>query len=135
MMRTLRGRLAVGYAIALAATMFVFAAIVYFVRPDPFSQLDTQTQSRANLIAAILTDAYDRLGQVVGLDTLGTTTRPVLTPRVAAVLQLGENYVVILDSVGDVQFASEAERPSVPSLLLLAAAAKEPHLPSQLRLF
>ncbi|MEE8135285.1 MAG: hypothetical protein V3T56_09505, partial [Gemmatimonadales bacterium] len=118
--RTLRGRLAVGYAIALATTMFVFAATVYFVqRPDPFSQLDTQTQSSANLIAAILIDAYDRgFGLVVGLDTLQvageTTTRPVLAPRVAALLQSVEDYVVILDSEGDVLFASEAARPSVP---------------------
>ncbi len=72
--------------------MIVFAATVYFVgRPDPFSQLDTQTQSRANLIAAFLTDAYDGgFGQVVGLDTLGETTRPVLTPRVAELLQSQE---------------------------------------------
>ena len=127
-MRTLRGRLAVGYGIALAVTMFVFAATVYFVqRPDPFSQLDTQTQYRANLLAAILTDTWDRgFGQVVGLDTLGTTTRPVLAPRVAELLQSVENYVVILDSAGDVQFASEVERPSLPSLLLLADVAKDP---------
>ncbi|MCZ6857905.1 MAG: hypothetical protein O7F70_07890, partial [Gemmatimonadetes bacterium] len=129
--RTLRGRLAVGYAIALAVTMFVFAATVYFVqRPDRFSQLDTQTQSRADFIAAVLSDAYDRgFGLVVGLDTLQvageTTTRPVLAPRVAALLQSLEDYVVILDSEGDVLFASEAARPSVPSLLLLASAARE----------
>ncbi len=126
-MRTLRGRLAVGYAIALAATMVVFAATVYFVgRPDPFSQLDTQTQSRANLIAAFLTDAYDGgFGQVVGLDTLGETTRPVLTPRVAELLRSQENYVVILDAVG-VVFAPVADSASLPSILLLTAEAREP---------
>ena len=126
-MRTLRGRLAVGYAIALATTMFVFAGTVYFVqRPTRFGQLDTQTQSRANLIAAILTDAFVGFGLVVGLDTLGTTTSPVLAPRVADLLQSMEDYVVILDSEGGVLFTSEAARGSVESLDLLVAVTKEP---------
>ena len=42
-MRTIRGRLAAWYAVALAATMFVFAAIVYLVqRGENFDEVDTR---------------------------------------------------------------------------------------------
>ena len=66
-MRTLRGRLAVGYGISLAVTMLVFSATIYFVqRADQYAELDPRVEVQADLIAAILTDAYDRgLGEVV----------------------------------------------------------------------
>ncbi len=58
-MRTIRGRLAVWYAVAMGATLFVFAAAVYFVERSPNdAQLIATVRARADLIAAILGEAF-----------------------------------------------------------------------------
>ena len=128
-MRTLRGRLAVGYAIALATTMFVFAATIYLAqRQDRFAQLDLRVEGQADLIAAVLTDAYDLgFGEVVvsgetlvvvpgfelALDTAGPASPSlVLAPRVDGLLQSVQDYVVILDTAGALLYGSEATRQS-----------------------
>ncbi len=123
-MRTLRGRVAVGYAIALAATMFVFAATIYLVqRADRYDQVDARVRSQADLIGAILTDAYDRgISQVVvplnpvevvpGEPTFEIPPSPqlVLAPRVDGLLQSVQDYIVILDTAGTILYTSEAAR-------------------------
>jgi hypothetical protein len=65
-MRTIRGRLAASYAVALAATMFVFALIVYLVqRGENLAELDARARLESNLIAATLTEAYRARGRLV----------------------------------------------------------------------
>ena len=120
--RTLRGRLAFGYALALAATMFVFAAMIYLVqRGDRYDQLETRVRIQADLIGAILTDAYDRGVVVVPGDTVRvapgqpTFDAPpspplVLAPRVDGLLQSVQDYILILDTAGTILYASEAAR-------------------------
>jgi signal transduction histidine kinase len=141
-MRTLRGRLAVGYAIALAATMFVFAATIYAVqRADRYEQLDLRVEGQADLIAAILTDAWDRgFGTVVvpGEPLVVAPGQPffvedppsppvVLAPRVDGLLQSVQDYVVILDTAGTILYASEAVRQSgAIGVERLQAAARAP---------
>ncbi len=112
-MRTIRGRLAAGYAIALATTMFAFAATIYFVqRADRFAQLDPRAEVQADIIAALVADAYDRLGQVVVVDTVGrdSTGAPLieaaLDQRVGELLVSVQDYVVIVDSTGGVLYAT-----------------------------
>ncbi|MCZ6917663.1 MAG: HAMP domain-containing sensor histidine kinase [Gemmatimonadetes bacterium] len=112
-MRTIRGRLAVGYAIALATTMFAFAATIYFVqRADRFAQLDPRAGVQADIIAALVADAYDRLGHVVVVDTVGrdSTGAPLiesaLDQRVGDLLVSVQDYVVIVDSTGGVLYAT-----------------------------
>ena len=62
-MRTIRGRLAVGYAIALATSMFVFAATIYFAqRPERYDQLDRRAEIETDLVADMIGEAYRRLG-------------------------------------------------------------------------
>jgi len=124
-MRTLRGRLAVGYGIALAVTMLVFSATIYFVqRADQYAELDPRVEVQADLIAAILADAYDRgLGEVVvpgdpvvvapGQPTFveDPPTPPlVLAPRVDGLLQSVQDYVVVVDTAGAILYTSEAAR-------------------------
>ena len=54
-MRTIRGRLATWYAVALGATMLVFAIAIYAVqRRQNFAELDAQASLESELIAAIL---------------------------------------------------------------------------------
>ncbi len=120
--RTLRGRLAFGYALALAATMFVFAGTIYLAqRADRYDQVDARVRSQADLIGAILTDAYDRGVVVVPGDTVRvvpgepTFDAPpspplVLAPRVDGLLQSVQDYIVILDTAGSILYASEAAR-------------------------
>ncbi len=144
-MRTLRGRLAVGYAIALAATMFVFAATVYLVqRADRYDQVDARVRSQADLIGAILTDAYDRgIGQVVvprdpvrvvpGEPTFDVPPSPqlVLAPRVDALLQSVQDFIVILDTAGTILYTSEAARQTgTVGVGRLQNAAQDPRSPS-----
>jgi signal transduction histidine kinase len=131
-MRTLRGRLAVGYAIALAATMFVFAATIYFAqRQDRFAQLDLRVEGQADIIAAILTDAYEGgLGEVVvpGPPFGVLPGQPlVLARRVDGLLQSVQDYIVILDTAGTILYASESARQSgIIGVELLQAAALTP---------
>jgi signal transduction histidine kinase len=118
----------VGYAVALAATMFVFAATIYLAqRQDRFAQLDLRVEGQADLIAAILTDAWEGgFGEVVvplervqvapGQPTFDVedplTPLLGLAPRVDGLLQSVQDYVVILDTAGTSLYTSEATRQS-----------------------
>jgi signal transduction histidine kinase len=112
-MRTIRGRLAAGYAIALATTMFAFAATIYFVqRADRFAQLDPRATLQADIIAAIVTDAYDRLGEEVVVETVGRdstgarVTEVTLDQQVSDLLLSVQDFVIILDADGAVLYAT-----------------------------
>jgi heavy metal sensor kinase len=88
-MHTIRGRLAVSYAVAMVATLGVFAAAIYFVeRPTSFRQLDDSMVARADLIAELLTR-----GVVVDQDTVGG---PNLAPEVKDLLAGVPDYVLVL---------------------------------------
>lgn len=93
--RTIRGRLVVSYAVALVATMTVFAAMIYLVqREEDFAELDARAQLEADLIAELLTGAARGPDSIVVLDP--ETRRPVLRPRIASVLQVLKDYVIVL---------------------------------------
>ena len=130
-MRTIRTRLAVGYAIALATTMFVFAATIYFAqRPERYAQLDPRVELQADLIADIVSEAYLREGEVVDEVTRGggAAPTPVLDEQVAALLGSAQDYVVILDQAGRILYTSEAPRElaSFAQLERLADVARRP---------
>jgi signal transduction histidine kinase len=103
-MHTIRGRLAVSYAVAMVATLGVFAAAIYFVeRPTSFRQLDDSMVARADLIAELLTR-----GVVVDQDTAGG---PNLAPEVKDLLAGVPDYVLVLGEADDTPlFVSGEER-------------------------
>ncbi len=94
-MQTIRGRLAVGYAVALGATIFIFAAIIYYVQgSQAFAELDIRVRVESELIAAILIESYRARDTVVVRDP--QTGGLVLTPDVASLLEGVPGYVLIV---------------------------------------
>ncbi len=107
-MHTLRGRIAMWYAVALGATIFVFGTIVYAVeRSGSLSELDGLVRLEGDLIAAILNEASRARGTMVAIDD--QTARPVLVPDVAALLEGVPGYVAVLGPDSDL-FLSGAAR-------------------------
>src|SRR5690348_10563741 len=104
-MRSLRARFAVWYAVALAATMFVFATILYLVqRTSTFSELDARARLEGDLIATILSQAFDARGTIIIKDP--NTGKPALLPEIAASLEAVPDYVVVLGGVDTLMHAS-----------------------------
>jgi heavy metal sensor kinase len=93
-MRTIRARLAVGYAMALGATLLVYAGIIYIAQGSrAFAELDSRVRVESDLIAAILGESFRARERVVVADPLG---RPVLTPDVASLLEGVPGYVIVV---------------------------------------
>ncbi len=93
-MHTIRARLAVGYAMALGATLFVFAGIIYIAQgSQAFAELDSRVRVESDLIAAILGESFRARERVVVADPFG---RPVLTPDVASLLEGVPGYVIVV---------------------------------------
>jgi signal transduction histidine kinase len=101
-MRTIVGRLTAGYALALAATMFVFAATIFLVQtPEPYSDIDERLSVEADLIGNIIVSSA-ALDPVITKDSSGAE---VLSDRVGQLLQTVEDYVVVVDTGGSVWYA------------------------------
>ena len=123
-MRTLRGRLATWYAVALAATLFVFATVLYVAqRRASFQQLDERLAVEAGLIANALAEAYRARDTLVVMDQTG---RLSLLPEVAIGMEGIPGYVAITAVDGDVIYISPGLR-QLPyaSFVRLVALASE----------
>src|SRR5882762_7844014 len=107
-MESIRGRLTVWYATALILSVAVFAVVLYFARRSAtYQDLDRRIQSEADLTAGILAESYHARGVLVEKDTAG---RPVLTPEVAAVLEVVPDYLLVTSRDGRLLFASPDAR-------------------------
>ncbi len=94
-MSTIRGRLAWSYALALGATMFVFAVTIYLVqRSESLSELDDRTRLEADVVAALLQVSQREPGGIVV--TNRATRKPELDFRVANLLAVIPDYVIVL---------------------------------------
>ncbi len=101
-MRTIVGRLTAGYALALAATMFVFAATIFLVQaPEPYADIDDRLTVEADLIANIIVSSA-ALDPVITRDSTGGE---VLSYRVRQLLQTVEDYVLVVDTGGAIWYA------------------------------
>ncbi len=108
-MRTIRVRLAVWYAVALAVTMFAFAAVIYVTqRRDAYVALDRHARAESDLIASNLAEAFRGRGGLVVVDP--QTGQPTLTPEVSQQLESVPGFVVIVDNQGDVLHLSADAR-------------------------
>jgi two-component system OmpR family sensor kinase len=93
-MNTIRGRLAVSYAVAMVATLGIFAATIYYVeRPTSYRHIDDGMMARTDLLAEVLTR-----GAVINTDSLGVAR---LAPEVYDLLAGVPGYVLVLGRVGD----------------------------------
>jgi heavy metal sensor kinase len=105
---TIRGRLTIWYAMALALTLAVFAAVIYLARRGAsFQDLDQRLQSEADLSAGILLESYRARGELVEHDSAG---KPLLIADVAALLEVVPDFLIITHAEGRVLFASADAR-------------------------
>jgi heavy metal sensor kinase len=94
-MRTIRGRLAIGYASLLGATIIVFATTIYVVQGSGrFGDLDARVRLESDLITGILGEAYRARDTIVGPDPV--TGDLQLTPQVRGLLEGVPGLVVVL---------------------------------------
>jgi len=130
----------VWYATALILSIAVFAIVIYFARrSDTYQDLDRRIQSEADLTAGILAESYHARGVLVEKDTAG---RPVLTPEVAAVLEVVPDYLLVTSRDGRLLFASpDARALTFAEFEQLNAIARPPtarggasHLPGRVRI-
>ncbi|UCG88947.1 MAG: HAMP domain-containing histidine kinase [Gemmatimonadota bacterium] len=134
-MKTIRGRLAVSYAVAMIATLAVFAVALYMVeRSWSREQIDQRLRIEADLIAAIISVARETHDSAEPIDT--TILRPIhsstllvlgaeLTPDVEALVEGVSDYVLLLGSdpyTALVGYNARAERDSVATDAFAAAA-------------
>ncbi len=123
----------VWYATALILSIAVFAIVLYFGRRSAtYQDLDRRIQSEADLTAGILAE--------IEKDTAG---RPVLTPEVAAVLEVVPDYLLVTSRDGRLLFASpDARALTFAEFEQLNAIARPPaagggaasHLPGRFRI-
>ncbi len=108
-MRTIRGRLVVSYAVALVATMTVFAATIYLVqRSENFAELDARARLEADLIAELLAGAARGPDPIVVRDPDNNKLR--LNQTLESLLQVLQDYVIVLTPDGSTLFSSEDAR-------------------------
>jgi two-component system OmpR family sensor kinase len=108
-MRTIRGRLVVSYAVALVATMTVFAGTIYLVqRSENFAELDARARLEADLIAELLAGAARGPDPIVVQDR--DNPRPHLASSLESLLQVLQDYVIVLTPDGSALFMSEDAR-------------------------
>ncbi|MGD2135455.1 MAG: HAMP domain-containing sensor histidine kinase [Gemmatimonadales bacterium] len=124
-MQTIRGRLAVWYAVAMAVALAVFAAVVYWQqRAVSLAELDERVRLEADLIATVLTEAHREGTDLVVPDS--STGQPTLEPGISQLLQGVPGFVVVLLRHGQGVFISaEARTVSVPAFSRLFAVVEE----------
>jgi two-component system OmpR family sensor kinase len=106
--QSIRGRLTIWYASALILSVAVFAVVLYLGRRTAtYQDLDRRIQSEADLTAGILAESYRARGVLVEKDT---ADRPVLTPEVAAVLEVVPDFLLLTSRDGRLLFASPDAR-------------------------
>lgn len=103
-METLRGRLTAWYATALALALTGFTVALYLSRRHAsYQELDRRVASEADLTTGILAGVARAGGSVV---QRAPTGRPALAPELAATLEAVPDFLMIVDSAGDVLWSS-----------------------------
>jgi two-component system OmpR family sensor kinase len=125
---TLRQRLTLWYTLALAATVFVFGAVLYVDRRisaerESLREVDGRLRLTATLAAGWLAESRRVLDRVISYpDTL-----PALDPAIANYFEPIRDYLVVLSPDGRPLYLSEAVRSLRPeAVLMLLQAARGP---------
>jgi len=108
-MRTIRARLAVGYAMAMGGTLAAFGiALLIANRAESIEAVDDRITSQADLAASLI--AETRFGEQVTTVPDPRTKQIRRVPSVGTLLDLVPDYVVVLNVEGEVVYVSPAER-------------------------
>jgi signal transduction histidine kinase len=131
---TIRGRLTLGYAITLAATVAALAGALYLERRgSALRELDRRLGLETDLAVQFLGQSYTLLGRVVrravpAIESVRDTIpveRLVLEPRLADYLEGVRDYLVVADTAGRELYLTETTRtlnyPVIERLLAVAA--------------
>lgn len=103
-MRTIRRRLTLWYSAALAVTLLVFAATLYFDRRVTSQrELDQRLALETEFSVRYLEGSYRVLGRLVT-----TAAPPTLDPQIGTYFEAIRDYVLLADSSGQILFASES---------------------------
>src|SRR5690242_11361942 len=106
-MHTIRGRLVFWYAVALGATMFVFALMIYLAqRSENLAELDARARVEADFAAQVLAVAQREPGGAVTPDA--KTGHPTLAPRVAERLAVIPDFIVVLGANNETLYLSSS---------------------------
>ncbi len=109
MIRTIRGRLAVWYAVAMGATILAFAVIIFLIqRSRSYAELDGRIRLQSDLIATILSESYRARETVVAFDP--TSNRLGLVPEVEGLLGVVRDYVLVFGEENEILFLSANAR-------------------------
>src|SRR3954466_16023068 len=106
-MQSIRGQLVLWYAVALGATMFVFALTIYLAqRSENLAELDARARVEADFAAQVLAVAAREPGGAVTPDA--KTGRPVLASRVASRLEVIPDFVAVLGANNETLYLSSS---------------------------
>ncbi len=106
-MTTIRRRLAFWYTVALGLTVIAFGAALYYERrQSSLEELDQRLALEADLAQRWLIESYRVLGPLVP-----NTSRPALDPGIGAYLEAFRDYLIVVDTGGNVIGLSGVTRP------------------------
>ena len=106
-MTTIRRRLTFWYTVALGVTVVAFGTLLYLERrASSVRELDQRLLLEADLAERWLTESYNVLGKIV---TTGGA-RPALDPGISAYLEAVRDYLVVVDTTGQVLALSDLAR-------------------------
>jgi signal transduction histidine kinase len=106
-MTTIRRRLTFWYTVALGVTVVAFGTLLYLERrASSVRELDQRLLLEADLAERWLSESYNVLGKIV---TTGGA-RPALDPGISAYLEAVRDYLVVVDTSGQVLALSDVAR-------------------------
>jgi signal transduction histidine kinase len=102
--RSIRWRLTFAYAIALLATMVAFGAVLYYARQQTgMRALDQRLLLEAELSVRYLERSHGVLGRLVQ-----PGEPPTIDPAIAAYFESIRDFLLLVDSTGQVLFSSDS---------------------------
>jgi signal transduction histidine kinase len=106
-MTTIRRRLAFWYTVALGLTLLGFGAALYYERrQSTLEELDRRLLLEADIAKRWLVESYRVLGPLVP-----NPTSPALDPGISAYLEAFRDYLIVVDTAGNVIGLSGVTRP------------------------
>ncbi len=106
-MQSIRGQLVLWYAVALGATMFVFALTIYLAqRSENLAELDARARVEADFASQVLAVAAREPGGAVTNDI--QTGRPILASRVAGRLAVIPDFIAVLGANNETLYLSSS---------------------------
>ncbi|HEX2450504.1 MAG TPA: ATP-binding protein [Gemmatimonadales bacterium] len=126
-MTTIRRRLAFWYTVALGLTLLGFGAALYYERQQSsLAELDRRLALEADIAKRWLVESYRVLGPLVP-----DASSPALDPGISAYLEAFRDYLIVVDTSGNVIGLSGVTRPlGAAEFQQLAVALYPPPQPS-----